>query len=137
MTRSKVRSSRSSVHCKAAGEDDRGRVDAFLYFNIIIIIFNSKLYKYSPPLSLLSHKIITSLLSFSTLFSIKYGSQPIPKPDSVDGDMPMFAGGGGGARWPGHEDYRVETPGSVGSTFVEESEFDLFFKIDACRVEDG
>ena len=50
-----------------------------------------------------------------------------PSPNNVDDDMPMFGGGGGGARWPGHEDYRVETPGSVGSTIVSDSEFDPFF----------
>ena len=61
-----------------------------------------------------------------------------PNPHSFDDDMPMFGGGGGGggAGWPGHEDNRVETSGSVGSTFVSDSEFDLFFDTDAYRVED-
>ena len=60
-----------------------------------------------------------------------------PSPNNVDDDMPMFGGGGGGgARWPGHEDYRVETPGSVGSTFVSDSEFDPFFGTEEYRVED-
>ena len=60
-----------------------------------------------------------------------------PNPHNVDNDMPMFGGGGGGgARWPGHEDCRGETPGSVGSTFVSDSEFDPFFETDAYRVED-
>ena len=60
-----------------------------------------------------------------------------PNPHNVDDDMPMFGGGGGGggARWPDHEDYRVETPGSVGSTLVSDSEFDPFFDTDAYRVE--
>ena len=44
--------------------------------------------------------------------------------------------GSSGARWPDHEDYRVETPGSVWSTFFSDSEFDPFFNTDAYRVED-
>ena len=60
-----------------------------------------------------------------------------PNPHNVDDDMPMFGGGGGsGARWPSHEDHRVETPGSVGSTFVSDYDFDPFFDTDAYQVED-
>ena len=58
-----------------------------------------------------------------------------PNPHNVDDGMPMF-GGGGGARWPGHKDYWVETPRSVGSTFVSDSEFDPFFGTEEYRVEE-
>lgn len=61
-----------------------------------------------------------------------------PNSNSADDDMPMFGGGGGGgdAHWPGHEHYRVETPGSIGSTFVTETEFDPFFNIGTYWVEE-
>lgn len=44
--------------------------------------------------------------------------------------------GGSGARLPGHEDYRVDTHGSVGTTIDSESEFDLFFNADSYMVDD-
>lgn len=48
-----------------------------------------------------------------------------PNPNNADDGMSMFDGGGG-ARWPGHENYGVEIPGSIGSTCDSESEFDPF-----------
>ena len=68
------------------------------------------------------------LYSLSILFShfhtFRMDPSQFPNPHSVDDDMPMF--GAAAARWPIHEDYRVETLGSVGFIFVSDSEFDPF-----------
>ncbi|KAL1540470.1 alkane hydroxylase MAH1-like [Salvia divinorum] len=56
-----------------------------------------------------------------------------PNPNNPYDGMPMF--GRDGARWPGHEDYRVETPGSTGSAHNSNTEFNPFFNTDNYRID--
>ncbi|KAL1558574.1 hypothetical protein AAHA92_09022 [Salvia divinorum] len=58
-----------------------------------------------------------------------------PNPNSPNSGLPMFDGGGRGARWPGQDDYWVDTPGSAGSAQFSTPEFDPFFNTDNYRVD--
>lgn len=98
----------------------------------------SNFYIYSLPHSLFyTHTLHSFTLFSSLLFSLSnMDHNNFPNPNSADDDMPMFSGGGGDACWPGHDDNHVETPWSVGSTFVLKTGFDHLFNTDAYRVDE-
>lgn len=123
ISQTKVRSSRSSARrvvrhiVRPLQGGGRGRPRTISTRFSILFLFLIPKFINTPFLIHFFHTIITPLFSFSSLFSSMDPSQ-FPNPNSADDDMPMFGGGRGDARWPGHEHYRVETPESVGSTFV-------------------
>ena len=95
----------------------------------MIFFFQTSIYTVSLILFFYTH----NSLFYSLLFSLSsMDPNNFPNLNSANNDMTMF--GGGGARWPGYEDYRVETPRSIGSTFIYESEFDPFFNTDADTI---
>lgn len=111
-------STSTSAHCRITDKCGRGksrRVFLFIFYSFFKLIY------ILPP----SFHYITHTLAFlySLLISLSnMNPSNFPNPNSADNDMPMFGGGGSGVRWPGHKDYRIETPGSVGSTIISETE---------------
>ena len=96
--------------------DERGLTRTMHVF--FLFFFNSSNIIYTPSIHFFSHNHNHNPLLFSSLYLLLSNMDPnnFLNSNGTNDGMQIF-GSNDDARWPGHKNYRVETPGSVGFTY--------------------